>query len=257
MSDHAGKRRARRRRLRLHRRGDRAAARAPAASRSSSPGATRRRPSARARSSAPTGATAQRAGVRRAVHGVDPRRRSSSPPSATACPTSSINSLGVQNEQPLLEVTEEAFDEILDVNLKAAMFLGAGGRAAADRRGARRPPRAPALGAGAARPARPRPLGLLREQGRARAAGQAARDRARASTASTSTASRRPWCARRSPASWLTDPEIHRQLIERIPLGRIAEVDDVVGPTLFFCSDASAFVTGQILYVDGGVTASQ
>ena len=34
--------------------------------------------------------------------------------------------------------------------------------------------------------------------------------------------------------NWLTDPEIHRQLIERIPLGRIAEVDDVVGPVLFF-----------------------
>jgi gluconate 5-dehydrogenase len=56
---------------------------------------------------------------------------------------------------------------------------------------------------------------------------------------------------------WLTDPEIHRALLERIPLGRIAEVDDVVGPTLFFLSDAAAFVTGQILYVDGGVTATQ
>jgi NAD(P)-dependent dehydrogenase (short-subunit alcohol dehydrogenase family) len=56
---------------------------------------------------------------------------------------------------------------------------------------------------------------------------------------------------------WLTDPEIHRKLIERIPLGRIAEVDDVVGSTLFFCSAAAAFITGQILCVDGGITASQ
>jgi NAD(P)-dependent dehydrogenase (short-subunit alcohol dehydrogenase family) len=46
-------------------------------------------------------------------------------------------------------------------------------------------------------------------------------------------------------------------LIERIPLGRIADVEDVVGPTLFFCSAAAAFITGQILYVDGGITASQ
>ena len=32
---------------------------------------------------------------------------------------------------------------------------------------------------------------------------------------------------------------------------------DVVGPTVFFCSAASSFVTGQILYVDGGLTACQ
>ena len=35
-----------------------------------------------------------------------------------------MNCIGIQREQPLLEVTEDAFDEILDVNLKAAMFLG-------------------------------------------------------------------------------------------------------------------------------------
>jgi NAD(P)-dependent dehydrogenase (short-subunit alcohol dehydrogenase family) len=56
---------------------------------------------------------------------------------------------------------------------------------------------------------------------------------------------------------WLTDPALYQKLIERIPLGRIASVEDVVGPTLFFCSSAAAFITGQILYVDGGITASQ
>lgn len=48
-----------------------------------------------------------------------------------------------------------------------------------------------------------------------------------------------------------------RQLVERIPLGRIADPKDLVGPALFFASPASDFVTGQILYVDGGITASQ
>jgi NAD(P)-dependent dehydrogenase (short-subunit alcohol dehydrogenase family) len=43
-------------------------------------------------------------------------------------------------------------------------------------------------------------------------------------------------------------------MIERIPLGRIADVEDVVGPTLFFCSAAAAFITSQILCVDGGIT---
>ena len=37
-----------------------------------------------------------------------------------------------------------------------------------------------------------------------------------------------------------SDPELYRQLIERIPLGRIAEVDDVSGPVLFFLGAASA-----------------
>ena len=44
-------------------------------------------------------------------------------------------------------------------------------------------------------------------------------------------------------------------MLARIPLGRLAEADDVVGPALFFLSEAARFVTGQILYVDGGYTA--
>ena len=38
-------------------------------------------------------------------------------------------------------------------------------------------------------------------------------------------------------------------------IGRNGELDDIVGPALFFCSDQSAYVTGQTLFVDGGFTA--
>lgn len=38
-------------------------------------------------------------------------------------------------------------------------------------------------------------------------------------------------------------------------IGRNGELDDIVGPTLFLCSEASRYVTGQILHVDGGFTA--
>jgi len=55
----------------------------------------------------------------------------------------------------------------------------------------------------------------------------------------------------------MENPEFHKKLLERIPLGRIADPKDIVGPVLFLCSPASDFVTGQILYVDGGITASQ
>jgi gluconate 5-dehydrogenase len=55
----------------------------------------------------------------------------------------------------------------------------------------------------------------------------------------------------------MDNPEFKRVLLARIPLGRIADPKDVVGAALFFAAPASDFVTGQILYVDGGITASQ
>jgi NAD(P)-dependent dehydrogenase (short-subunit alcohol dehydrogenase family) len=52
----------------------------------------------------------------------------------------------------------------------------------------------------------------------------------------------------------LADPAYAKQMRDRIPMGRWALPEDIVGPTIFFASDASNFVTGQILYIDGGVT---
>jgi 2-deoxy-D-gluconate 3-dehydrogenase len=41
-------------------------------------------------------------------------------------------------------------------------------------------------------------------------------------------------------------------LMARVPAGRWGEADDFKGPALFLASDASNFVTGEILTVDGG-----
>jgi gluconate 5-dehydrogenase len=55
----------------------------------------------------------------------------------------------------------------------------------------------------------------------------------------------------------LSDAAFREALYQRIPLGRIAETDDVVGAVLLLCSGASAFITGQVLTLDGGLTACQ
>jgi NAD(P)-dependent dehydrogenase (short-subunit alcohol dehydrogenase family) len=51
------------------------------------------------------------------------------------------------------------------------------------------------------------------------------------------------------------DDEFVRKYSERVPLGRMAEPADLVGPLLFLVSDASRYLTGHELRVDGGFTA--
>jgi gluconate 5-dehydrogenase len=58
-------------------------------------------------------------------------------------------------------------------------------------------------------------------------------------------------------AVWLSDPTFRANIEARIPLGRVAEPEEVASAVLFFASPASAFVTGQALYLDGGLTATQ
>ena len=56
-------------------------------------------------------------------------------------------------------------------------------------------------------------------------------------------------------ASTFADPEKERWIKSKIKLGRIGEVEDVMGGVVFLASDASAMVTGTHLLIDGGWTA--
>jgi NAD(P)-dependent dehydrogenase (short-subunit alcohol dehydrogenase family) len=52
----------------------------------------------------------------------------------------------------------------------------------------------------------------------------------------------------------LAEPEARRQALEHIPMGRFGAPEDIFGAAILLAAPAGAFITGQILYVDGGRT---
>ena len=164
-----------------------------------------------------------------------------------------VNCVGMQREQLLEDVTEEAFDAIYRTNLRAAMFL-AQAVAKRQRRGGKQVH-----------------LLSVRAQLGLRGRGYSAYCSTKGGLAMlirqhASELGRRGICVNgiaptvvrtKMGAHWLRNPKTRAWLKERIPLGRVAEPADCVGAALFFCSPASDYVTGQILYLDGGITASQ
>jgi 3-oxoacyl-[acyl-carrier protein] reductase len=46
---------------------------------------------------------------------------------------------------------------------------------------------------------------------------------------------------------------VKENILDRIPLGRFAEVDDIVGMVRFLASEESSYMTGQVLGVNGGM----
>jgi 3-oxoacyl-[acyl-carrier protein] reductase len=53
------------------------------------------------------------------------------------------------------------------------------------------------------------------------------------------------------PRGHMTDEELYAKK-ERVPLGRIAQPEDIVGPVLFLASDKATHITGQTIFVNGG-----
>jgi gluconate 5-dehydrogenase len=167
-----------------------------------------------------------------------------------------VNCVGIQREQPLLDVTEEAWDEVVDVNLKAAMFTAqavARHQVAAGRGGKQ----VHLLSVRAQLGLRDRGYSAYCSTKGALAmlVKQHAMELAKHQITVNGIA---PTVVRTEMAKhWFADPATAAAIVGRIPLGRVAEPEDIVGAAVFFSAPASDFITGQILYVDGGITASQ
>lgn len=172
-----------------------------------------------------------------------------------------VNCVGIHIEEKMTDVTEKAFDRVYQVNLKAAMFLA--------QACARQQIKQGKIKAGQG--GRQIHLLSVRAQLGLRNRGYSAY----ATTKGGLVMLVRQHAMELAPHGVtvngvaptfvytemirhvMRNPKFRRGLIARIPLGRIADPKDVVGPVLFFAAPASGFVTGQILYVDGGITASQ
>lgn len=167
-----------------------------------------------------------------------------------------VNCVGIQREQTLLDVTEEVFDEMYATNLKSAMFIAqavARHQIAAGRGG--------------------RHIHLLSVRSQL-----ALRDRGYSAYCATKggllmlvkqhameLAPHNITVNGVAPTFIQSDrirPHLEREefrkfILSRNPLGRIGEPIEVAGQVIALAAPAGSYITGQIVYIDGGVTASQ
>ena len=167
-----------------------------------------------------------------------------------------INAIGGNQEEKADDVTEAVYDDVMLTNLKTAMF-----QAQAAAQHMRR------LGTGG----KMLFLGSVRSQLALRGRGFAAYCAAKGGLTILAKQLAAEWAEHRitvnvlaptftrtpQAAKWLDDPVFYQSVVSRIPLGRIAETTDVVGAALFLVAPAADFITGQTLYLDGGITATQ
>ena len=162
-----------------------------------------------------------------------------------------VNNAGVNAPAAALDVTEEDWDRILGVNLKGLFFLS--------QRMARRMKES---GGG-------RIINLASIMGAVGYYNRAAYCSSKAGVVNLTRVLAIEWAPYGinvnaiGPTFILTaltqssfdDPDIRKDLLARIPMGRVGMPEDVTGAAVFLASDAAGLITGQTLYVDGGWTA--
>jgi gluconate 5-dehydrogenase len=167
-----------------------------------------------------------------------------------------VNCVGIQREQPLLEVTEEAFDEIYRTNLKSGMFLA---QAVAKRQiaqgGGGRQIHLLSVRSKLALRGRGYSAYCATKGGLAMLVKQHAMELAPHNITVNGVA---PTFIRSERIRHHLERDGFREFIlDRNPLGRIGDPLEVVGQIIAFAAPSGSYMTGQIVYIDGGVTASQ
>lgn len=163
-----------------------------------------------------------------------------------------VNAAGLARHGPALETSPEDYDAAMDLNLRAAYFLTrevAKGLIAAGRPGSL--------------------INISSQMGHVGGPDRAVYCASKHALEGMTKAMAIEWAAHgvrvntvcptfiRTPLAeqTLANPERRAWVLSKIKLGRLGEIEDVMGPIVFLASDASAMITGTHLIVDGGWTA--
>lgn len=163
-----------------------------------------------------------------------------------------INNAGMNIRKPLVEIEEDDWDRVMDTNLKGVFLVGqqAAKRMIAQQRG--------------------RIINISSILGKTGASLQTSYAASKGGINQLT----KVWAAELAPYNvtvnalapayiktpmtepFLQDNDRYTSIINRTMMKRIGELDEVIGPAIFLSSDASNYITGQILYVDGGWTSN-
>lgn len=163
-----------------------------------------------------------------------------------------VNAAGCNRPKPMLEVTPEDFDAVMDLNTRAAFFV------------------TQAVAASLVRADKPGSLIHISSQmghvGGAKRTAYCASKWALEGMSKAMAIDLAPYGIRSNTiaptfvhtqlsAAALADDSYRQHVMSKIKLGRLAEVEDLMGAVVFLVSDASAMMTGTSIVIDGGWTA--
>ncbi|RAS66937.1 gluconate 5-dehydrogenase [Lentzea atacamensis] len=162
-----------------------------------------------------------------------------------------VNNTGVQHREPMLDVSAENFRRVVDTNLTSAFLVGRAFAAGMVQRGHGKVVNVCSVQSWLARP------------------GIAAYAASKGGLAMLTKGMCAEWASRGVTVNGLApgyvvteltrplvqNPEFDAWIRGRTPAGRWASVEDLVGTLVWLCAPASDFVNGQVVAVDGGLTA--